>query len=255
MVYRIDVPEPILIEEVRQPVGIDWGVASRLTLSTGEAVAARKIDRREIRRHQRKLSRAQRGSNSQRKRRETLARAWQKARERNRGQLHELARTLVSKFDGIALEDLRIPNLVRSVRGTKDQPGSNVRAKAGLNRSIHEQSWATLSQLLVEKAESAGRRVDFVAPHHTSQDCSGCGRRVPKELSVRTHRCPGCGLELDRDVNAARNVLRRAYGPPPGGTEPGVVGKTCSINGHKTPDPDQSGPAQPVGPERCTEVA
>ena len=255
LVYRIDVPEPIGVEEVRQPVGIDWGVASRLTLSTGRTVATRKIDRTTIRRLQHKLSRAKRGSHSRRKRRMALARAWQKARERNRGQLHELARTLVSRFDGIALEDLRIRNLVRSAKGTIDQPGTQVRAKAGLNRSIHEQSWATMSQLLNEKAERAGRRVDFVAPHHTSQDCSGCGRRVPKKLSVRTHRCPECGLELDRDLNAARNVLQRAYGPRPGGTVPGAAGKTSSMNGRKTPDPDWSGPARPVGPEPCTEAA
>ena len=204
LVFRIDVPEPIGVEEVRQPVGIDWGVASRLTLSTGESVAGRKLDRATIRRLQRKLSRAKRGSNSRRKRRKTLARAWQKARERNRGQLHELARSLVLRFDGIALEDLRIPNLVRSARGTIDQPGTQVRAKAGLNRSIHEQSWATLSRLLVEKAERAGRRVDFVAPHHTSQDCSGCGRRVPKKLSVRTHRCGRCDSQP-----AARRLLFR----------------------------------------------
>ncbi|MCE2392665.1 MAG: transposase [Proteobacteria bacterium] len=261
LVYRIDVPEPIGIEQVRHPVGIDWGVASRLTLSTGETVAARKIDRSATRRLQRKLSRAKRGSNSRRKRRMTLARIWQRARERNRGQLHELARTLVSRFDAIALEDLRILNMVRSARGTKDQPGSNVRAKAGLNRSIHEQSWATLSQLLVEKAERAGRRVDFVAPHHTSQDCSGCGRRVPKKLSVRTHRCDGCGLELDRDLNAARNVSRRAYGSPPGGTEPGAAGEALSIdaerrtNGCKTLEPGDPGSARPVGPQSCTEAA
>ena len=255
LVYRIDVPEPVRLEDVRRPVGIDWGVASRLTLSTGEAVASRTIERTTIRRLQRKLSRAKRGSNGRRKRRASLARTWQKARERNRGQMHELAHAIVSRFDGIALEELRIPNLVRSAKGTKDQPGSNVRAKAGLNRSIHEQSWATLSRLLVEKAERAGRRVDFVAPHHTSQDCSGCGRRVPKTLSVRVHRCPECGLELDRDLNAARNVLRRAYGPPPGGTVPGAAGKTCSMNGRMTPDPDLTGPARPVGPERCTEAA
>ena len=261
LVFEIDVPEPVRIDEVRQPVGIDWGVAQRLTLSTGEAVAARKIDRSAIRRHQRKLSRAKRGSNNRRKRRATLARAWQRARERNRGQLHELARSLVSRFDGIALEDLRIPNLVRSARGAIEQPGRNVRAKAGLNRSIHEQSWATLSQLLVEKAASAGRRVDFVAPHHTSQDCSGCGRRVLKKLSVRTHRCGGCGLELDRDVNAARNVSRRAYGSAPGGTVPGAAGEALTLdaerrtNGRKTLEPGDPDSARPVGPESCTEAA
>ena len=255
LVFEVDIPEPIQLEDVRRPVGIDLGVASRLTLSTGETVVARTIDRSTIRRLQRKLSRAKRGSNSRRKRRATLARTWQRARERNRGQLHELARTLVSRFEAIALEDLQIRNLVRSAKGTIDQPGTQVRAKAGLNRSIHEQSWATLSRLLAEKAERASRRVDFVAPHHTLQDCSGCGRRVPKTLSVRTRRCPECGLELDRDFNAARNVLRRAYGPRPGGTFPGAAGKTFSMNGRKTPDPDLSGPVRPGGPEPCTEAA
>ena len=260
LVYQIDVPEPIRAEHAQSPVGIDLGVTNLVALSHGYKVPGRKPDRNKIRKAQQRLGKAKPGSNGRRKRRATLARAFQTERERARGYLHELSRRLVDRYDRIVAEDLQIKNMTRSSKGTVDRPGSNVRAKAGLNRSIHESSWATLVQMLDDKAARAGGRVDWVAPHHTSQDCSGCGRRVPKKLSVRVHRCGGpngCGLVLDRDVNAAVNVLRRGLSSPPGGTFPGAVGGTFTPNRHKTtgPAPMGNGQAQPVDPEKCTEAA
>ena len=260
LVYRIDVPEPIRAEDAQSPIGIDLGINSLVALSDGTQVPGRRPDRKKIRKAQRRLAKTKPGSNGRRKRRETLARAWQVERERACGYLHELSADLVKQHDRIVVEDLQIKNLTRSAKGTVEKPGKNVRAKAGLNRSIYAQSWGTLIGMLDYKAERAGGRVDRVAPHHTSQDCSGCGRRVPKKLSVRVHRCDGpngCGLVLDRDVNAARNVLRRAEGSPPGGTVPGEVGRALPSNRRKTtgPGPMGNGPAQPVDPEKCTEAA
>lgn len=76
-----------------------------------------------------------------------------------------------------------------------------------LSKSISDAGWATFFELLSAKAEEAGRIVKKVAPQGTSQNCSGCGERVPKTLAVRVHRCPACGLVLDRDNNAALNIL------------------------------------------------
>jgi len=92
-----------------------------------------------------------------------------------------------------------------------------------LSRSIHEQQWGAIVRMLSYKAESAGGSVTAVAPHHTSRECSGCGRRRDIALSVRVYRCADCGLVLDRDVNAAKNVLQRAMSPNPGGV-PGTRG-------------------------------
>ena len=103
---------------------------------------------------------------------------------------HKTALLLVSTYDTISLEDVRVANLVRT---------------HSLAKSIRDAGWAAFRTILEGKAADAGRRVVAVPPAFTSQECNGCGERVPKSLSVRTHICPSCGLSLDRDLNAARN--------------------------------------------------
>ena len=111
----------------------------------------------------------------------------------------------------IVVEDLQIPNMVRNRR---------------LARRIHEQQWSRLVRMLSYKAESAGGSVVRVDPKFTSQTCSRCAHRKRIGLSVRVYRCGECGHEQDRDVNAAVNILQRAYGPNPGGAIPGTRGAT-----------------------------
>src|SRR5262249_50734890 len=106
---------------------------------------------------------------------------------------HKTALGLVRQYDVLYLEDLRVANLVRNRH---------------LAKSISDAGWAQFRTMLSCKAEWAGKRVVLVEPAYTSQDCSGCGARVQKSLSRRTHVCPSCGLVLDRDENAARNILR-----------------------------------------------
>lgn len=96
-------------------------------------------------------------------------------------------------------------------RGTIEQPGRNVRQKAGLNRGIHNQAWGEFLELLDYKLDGGLVRVD---PRGTSQLCSGCGIKVSKPLSQRWHRCPACGLGLHRDHNAALNIYQRAWAAP-----------------------------------------
>ena len=95
-------------------------------------------------------------------------------------------------YDVIYLEDLQVANMVRN---------------RSLAKSIADAGWAQFRTTLEYKAACAGKQVVAVPPQYTSQDCSGCGERVPKSLSVRTHVCPNCGLVMDRDTNAARNIL------------------------------------------------
>ena len=128
---------------------------------------------------------------------------------------HKLSRQLVNDYDFIALEDLKITNMVRAPKGKPDpeQPGAylpnGARAKAGLNRSIHDAGWGQLVSLLSYKAESAGRTVVSVNPCYTSQTCAECqyvdaGNRVSQE----EFRCRRCGHSDFADINAARNILR-----------------------------------------------
>jgi len=103
--------------------------------------------------------------------------------------------------------------MTRSAKGNIEQPGKNVKAKSGLNRSILDAALGQFIQILTDTAESAGRLVVMVDPRGTSQECSVCGETVAKTLKQRWHSC-SCGAEYHRDHNAARNVLQRAVAVP-----------------------------------------
>ncbi len=200
LIFEVDVPDPAT-GAPENPVGLDMGVSAFAALSDGRMLERSRRRQKRLRRAQRILSRARRGSGSRRKKRRAFQRAQEREADRRRQELFRLADELTKKHDLIAVEDLRIPNMTRKGAGA---------GKRGLNRSILEQNWGEFRLILGHKAESAGVRLAEVDPAHTSQDCSGCGARVPKKLHVRVHACPECGLRLDRDVNAARNVLARA---------------------------------------------
>ena len=125
---------------------------------------------------------------------QVVARRHERIANRRKGTLHKLARGYVNGFDVITVEELNVSGMVQNHH---------------LARSISDAAWSAFRQIRTNKAASAGRRVIAVAPHFTSQKCSGCGEYVPKSLSVRTHVCPYCGLVDDRDVNAAKNILRK----------------------------------------------
>ena len=183
-----------------------------MTLSTGEPIANRRPRAgagRELRRRQRQLARCQRGSKRRQKIRARLAGLQAQIANQRRTYLHRVTKRVAQRYGVIAVEKLKVRNLTRSAAGSAEAPGTNVRAKAGLNRALLDVSPATVINFLRQKAESAAGRVVEVDPRHTSQDCSACGSRVQKPLAQRTHRC-GCGLVLHRDVNAARNILARA---------------------------------------------
>jgi putative transposase len=108
--------------------------------------------------------------------------------------LHQASARLVRDYDLIAVEKLNVKGL----------------ARGALAKEIHDASWTKFISMLRYKAECAGARLVEVDPRFTSQDCSACGARVPKELNARLHECGHCGLRLDRDLNAARNILYRA---------------------------------------------
>ncbi|MDE2936757.1 MAG: transposase [Chloroflexota bacterium] len=208
LVYSVET-EPLPYNSAS--VGLDMGVLSRITTSDGERIERRRPDWKVIARKQRRLSACKKGSRRYRKRRRVLANAHDRARVRDRGRCHDVTTDLVRRHGLIALEDLDKRQMTRA---------GGVR-KRGLNRSILEQSWGRIVNQLVYKAAWADRKLVFVDPRDTSQLCSGCGAKVKKNLGERTHRC-GCGLVLDRDHNAAINILKRALG---GGTIPPAVGE------------------------------
>ena len=162
------------------------------------------------------------GSNRRHRARRRFARLHEQVRQQRRQHAHQLSARLVACYDLIAVEDLRIPNMTRSARGTRDAPGRGVAAKSGLNRSVHDAGWGQLFNLLAYKAEGAGRQLVRVPARHTSQTCATCGAIDPASRPDRDHfSCTTCGYTAHPDANAASVILAIATGrlantrPPP----------------------------------------
>lgn len=178
-------------------VGLDLGLINLATLSNGEIIKNprqfRKFEK-ELAEVQRRLSKKKRGSQNRKKTRHKVAITHEKIANTRTDYLHKQANSLLSHYSLIAMEDLKI-------RGMAEQ---------GHGKNIYDASWGLLTNILCYKAESAGSRVVFVDPKDTTKTCSNCGEKADLCLWDRTYNCPSCGLELDRDVNAARNILMRA---------------------------------------------
>jgi putative transposase len=188
-----DVPAQPLPATGRE-TGIDVGLTVFLITAEGEIVENPRHYRRAektLAKAQRRVARRKKGSKRRRKAVGHLQLAHQTVQRQRADFHHKTALHLLREHDTIYLEDLRVANLVRNRH---------------LAKSISDASWAAFRTILEAKAACAGRRVVAVPPAFTSQDCSGCGERVPKSLSVRTHVCTNCGLVMDRDENAARNI-------------------------------------------------
>ena len=201
------IPGPVPAPGNGQAVGIDRGVAVSAALSTGELLRCPALTGRErirLRRLQRRLARARRGSNRRGRVRHAVARLRARETDRRKDWAEKVSTDIARRFDVIRVENLKIGNMTRSARGTRDNPGRNVSQKAGLNRGILGSGWGLLVRRLEDKAPG---RVEKIKPHYTSQRCSACGQvdRDSRE-SQAVFRCTACGFAGHADVNAARNI-------------------------------------------------
>lgn len=203
----IDLPVPVVPEHTGPEVGVDMGISHLLALSDGTLISNPRWLRgrlSQLRVAQRRLSRRKKGSNRHRKAAAQVARLHERIANQRRDFWHKITRQLVDTYRLIALEDLTLNFMT---------------ANHHLALSTYDAGLSEFQQLLAYKAESAGTRIVTVNPAYTSQTCSDCGAIVPKDLRIRVHVCPDCGLTLERDVNAARNILKQAVngartGPP-----------------------------------------
>ena len=195
-------------------VGVDRGARVANALSTGEMVhLPDTVRKREkvIRRAARVLSRKARGSRRHAKARRRLARL--RARDaRARGHMaHVLSRRLSREFGLVAIEDLRIRNMTTSARGTLEEPGTNVRQKAGLNRSILNVGWFMFETMLAYKLQEAGGLLVKVPARNSSRECARCGHEdANNRKNQAIFACTACGHEDNADINAAKVILGRA---------------------------------------------
>ncbi len=200
--------ESEILPKTNKSIGVDVGLEKFAALSDGIIIENPRYLREsevKLKHEQRSLSRKKKGSNSRKKQRERVAKLHRKIRNQRNDFLHKESKKLVDNYDVIVLEDLQIKNMIKNHH---------------LAKSISDASWNKFIQYTSYKAESAGKKVILVNPRNTSQICSNCGLTVKKSLSMRVHKC-SCGLILDRDINAAINILR--LGTSPGGVT-AVVG-------------------------------
>ena len=197
-------------------VGIDVGIKSLAVLSDGTAIESRNRDHSKIKELQHNLHLHTRvgksgehnkpktkGSRAYKATRYKLAKEHERVRIRERNELHRVSREVVTRYPNIVMEDIPIPNLVKNKR---------------LSRRILEQGWGLLKRMLTYKSEETGGKVVLVSPRDTSKACSGCGSvKRALSLSERVYTCSECGIEIDRDLNAAINISRRGLSRHSGG--------------------------------------
>jgi len=207
---------------IKTAVGIDLGLTDMATLSTGEKIDNPKWLRgseKKLAKEQRRLALKKRGSSNRKKQKAIVGMVHRKIRNQRNDFHHKISNGLVADYDLIVFEDLLVRNMVKNKY---------------LAKSISDAGWNELVSFVSYKAEEAGKMVELVNPNGTSQLCSGCGAEVRKSLAVRTHRCPHCGLVMDRDENAAINILNRGLEKYIAVTAPQELGaRAClsSLNG------------------------
>src|SRR5580704_7323752 len=201
------IPAPVPAPGNGQVVGIDRGVAVSAALSTGEMLHVPALTGRErtrLRRLQRKLARARRGSNRRSRVKHAIARLKARETDRRKDWAEKTSTGIARRFDLIRVENLKIGNMTRSAKGTVGNPGCNVRAKSGLNREILRSGWGLLVRRLEDKAPG---RVERISPAFTSQRCSACGHVDAKSRESQARfACTACSFACHADVNAARNI-------------------------------------------------
>lgn len=197
-------------------LGIDVGLKAYLTDSQGSTVSNPRHYRKAEKKLtclQRRLSRKQKKLANRKKAQKRLAKQHLKVQRQREDFARKVANTYISSCDLIAYEDLQIRNMVRNRK---------------LAKSIHDAGWGIFLQWVKRYVFLHDIPVIAVPPHFTSQNCSACGTKVQKSLSVRTHICTGCGVVLDRDQNAALNILSKALDGTEGHSGTSPTGQNAS---------------------------
>lgn len=211
----IPTPLPSKRKRAAGTVGVDLGVHTFAALSNGELIENPRIKTahaKKLARLQRRLARSQKGSRNRAELVRKIGRHAHLEARRRQGHAHDLTNRLVKTWGVVGIEDLNVAGMTRSARGTIEQPGKNVRAKAGLNRTILDVAPGQIRRILEYKAAWSATKlivIDRWAP--TSKTCSDCGAvksKLPR--GARTFHCDACGLTLDRDINAAINIAALA---------------------------------------------
>jgi putative transposase len=199
----------------RSAIGLDMGVAKFVTLSDGSCYQPLNAYRKHQRRlaiEQRKLARKVKFSNNWRKQKRVIQRLQARIANCRLDYLHKTSTTISKNHAMVAIEDLKVSNMSKSAKGTPEQPGKNVKAKSGLNKSILDQGWGEFRRQLEYKQAWRGGLVVAVPPQYTSQTCPCCGHvSADNRRTQAQFRCVECGFKENADVVGAINVLARGH--------------------------------------------
>ena len=196
--FAVQAERQIEHQPTNHAVGIDVGLKAFYTDSDGNIIANPRYLRKaetKLKRLHRRVSRKVKRSKNRKKATNRLAKGYLRVQRQRKDHAVKAARALVQSSDLVAFEDLKIVHLVKNHH---------------LAKSISDASWGLFLSWVRYYGQVHSIPIVVVPPKFTTQDCSGCGYRVKKSLSMRTHVCPSCGLVLDRDWNAALNILAAA---------------------------------------------
>ena len=197
VIFTVEPNQSKYIPKTRQNVGIDVGLETFATMSDGSTIANPRFFREseeELAKAQQKLSTKRKGSGKRQAAKKVVSKIHRKIRNQRIDFAYKEVNNLLKKYDAIGLEKLNVKGLLKS----------------NLAKSISDVAWSTFTSILVCKAGDAGRKVVFVNPKYTSTDCSCCGHRKKLTLADRIYNCEKCGLSINRDLNAAKNIQVRA---------------------------------------------
>lgn len=207
-VFCCELPDPKPLRTSRKDIGLDMGLKSLVMDSNGVkwgSLTELKKRERKIRILQQAVSSKKRDSQRREKACRFLGAAHDKLRRHKTQELHKISKQIVKKSGVVGLEKLNIQEMLES-----DRTGLNKATVRGMKRNIQLAAWRQLQHQIIYKAEEAGRMVVLVNPRGTSQMCSRCGQIISKDLHDRIHKCWACGLNILRDHNSAKEILRRA---------------------------------------------
>ncbi len=205
-------PQPMLLQITSgRTVGIDLGIANTITTSDAahfDAPTPRAREKARLLRLQRKFARQVKGSNRRGRTRGQIAKLKVRQADRLKDWREKVTTELVVSNDLIVVEDLRVKNMLRSTKGTVEKPGSNVKAKSGLNREIAARGWAAFTLRLEQKAAVSDAEFVKVSAKNTSLKCGKCGHTdKDNRKSQAVFHCIKCGHQTNADINAAKNIL------------------------------------------------
>ncbi len=214
---QVEIDEKIPQHPFNSEVGVDVGISKHAVLSDGTIYRMPDLSYLEAKKKelQQELSRRKKFGQNWKKTKRKLSRVCSKiARVRN-DYLHKTSTKITKNHSHIVVEDLKVKEMSKSNKGNSEEHGSNVKAKAQMNKHILDQGWYEFRRMLKYKSEWNGGHLTVIAPHYTSQECFECGHIAPENRqSQAAFKCICCGHSENADLNAAKVILKRAGHSP-----------------------------------------